>query len=266
MNKISKTIHSSSTQYNLISFITAGYPRLSTTLQAIRIFDQIGVNIIEVGLPYSVPLADGPIIQNASINALSTGTNYNKVIQLINTVNQEINTPLVLFVYYNLIINRGIIKFLQQISRIGVQGLLVPDLPIEEADYIIYLCRQFDIELIFLVAPTTSFSRTKKVISKSFGCIYLVSKTGVTGTSSNVLINIEDFVHQIRKITNKPLILGFGISTISHIEKLYSLPINGIVIGSAFIKKLSSTSNNLNQVSQFCKKIKWLIEEGQEKT
>ena len=262
MNKISKIIQNSLTQQSLISFITAGYPKLSTTIQAIRIFDQLGVNIVEIGLPYSVPLADGPIIQHAYMNALSTGTNYNKVILLISRVNKEINTPLVLFVYYNLILTRGTIKFVQQISRIGVQGLLVPDLPIEEADYIIYLCHQFDIELIFLVAPTTSLLRIKKIISKSFGCIYLVSKTGVTGTSSNELINIESFINQIRKITNKPLILGFGISTTSHIEKLYTLPINGIVIGSAFMTRLSSRNNSLNQLFSFCKKIKWLIEKG----
>ena len=260
MNKISRTIQNSLTKHSLISFLTAGYPKLSTTMEAIQVFDQLGVTIIEVGLPYSVPLADGPIIQHASITALSNGTSYSKILKLISKVNKAINTPLIVFAYYNIIVNQSITIFIQQLSRIGVQGLLIPDLPIEEADYIIYLCNEFDVELIFLVAPTTSYLRIKKIVRKSFGCIYLVSKTGITGTSSDKSVNIKYFINRIKNLTNRTLILGFGISTILQIQQLDELSINGIVIGSAFTKRLSSKTNKIEQLSRFCRKIIWIIE------
>ena len=237
----------------------AGDPSLDITKEAIIAFDSVGADTIELGLPYSIPLADGPIIQTASNRALAKHINFDKVLDLVETVNKNIKAPIILFTYCNPIFSRGVFIFIQNIARAGIQGLLVPDLPLEESDYIIYLCHQFNIELIFLVAPTSTIARVQNIVSKASGCIYLVSKTGVTGIPSDIQARVKTLVTSIKNTTNRPLMLGFGISNLKQIDNLCTtLEIEGIVLGSVFVKKLSEETKEggIAKISQFCQKIK----------
>nr|YP_009297574.1 tryptophan synthase alpha subunit [Hildenbrandia rivularis]AOM67118.1 tryptophan synthase alpha subunit [Hildenbrandia rivularis] len=260
MTRISQVIQQSTSTCTcaLIVFITAGDPNLNITKAALEILDKSGVNVIELGLPYSVPLADGPIIQTASNRALMQDTNLDKILNMLNKVNLTITTPIILFTYYNPVLSRGIFTFICDISRVGVKGLIIPDLPFEESAYIAYLCDQFSIELIFLIAPTSTVTRIHKIAKKSSSCIYLVSKTGVTGMHTNKEMFINSLITKVKKITSKPLIVGFGISTLNHIRSFHQLDIEGIVLGSAFVQRLANQTikTKLEEISEFCHAIK----------
>ena len=261
MHTISQAIKKLNTNCALIPFITAGDPDLASTVKAIKSLDLAGADIIELGLPYSVPLADGTTIQNASNRALIKGTCLDQVLNIIQLTVNNISAPIILYTYYNIVLSRGIAKFIEEIYYAGVKGLLIPDLPLEESDYLNLLCNQFNIELIFLIAPTSSLKRIRSIIQKSSGCIYLVSKTGVTGTYSDIKSQVKNIILQIKTLTNKPIILGFGISTIKQVQQICKLNVEGIVMGSAFVQKLSegSPEEGINRLTQFCKEIKKTI-------
>nr|YP_009294061.1 tryptophan synthase alpha subunit [Hildenbrandia rubra]AOM67303.1 tryptophan synthase alpha subunit [Hildenbrandia rubra] len=258
MTSISQTIQNSSSKCALIPFITAGDPNLKITAEAIIALHKSGADVIELGLPYSVPLADGPTIQEASNRALIQNTTLDKVLKIVKNINQSVTIPIVLFTYYNPLISRGILQFIQDISRVGIQGLLIPDLPLEEADYINYLCHQFNIELIFLISPTSTTVRIKNIVDKANGSIYLVTKTGVTGTPSKLQPITKYLIDTIKTITYQPLILGFGISTPDQVKNLCNLNIEGIVLGSIFVKKLSNktSTTGIKKIIEFCKELK----------
>nr|YP_009296611.1 tryptophan synthase alpha subunit [Apophlaea sinclairii]AOM65751.1 tryptophan synthase alpha subunit [Apophlaea sinclairii] len=268
MFTISQVLQHSSAKFSLIPFITAGDPDLYTTAEVIQTLDYARVDIIELGLPYSVPLADGPVIQAASSRALSKKTHFKTVLNLIKSVNCNLNTPLVLFTYYNPLLSYGTFKFIQYISYTGIQGILIPDLPLEESEYVLHLCYYFNIELIFLVAPTSTLERTKKIVNKTSGCIYLVSKTGVTGTYSILQRRVQDLINYITYITKKPLIVGFGISTVEQVVRLCKLKIQGVVLGSIFVSKLANkkSKDNVKKVFSFCQDIKQKIKEYKKST
>lgn len=257
MTVISKTLNALNGRRALIPFITAGNPDLIETEHVLRILDQEGADIIEVGLPYSDPLADGPIIQAASKKALDNGTNLDKIIDLLKKMIPTLKAPLVFFTYYNPILARGIDRFLNEISEVGIKGLIVPDLPLEEADYLLTLCKKYKIELILLITPTSSEERIDKIVEKSQGTIYIVSSTGVTGIRQEIKNDIKNVIDRIKKKTDKLLILGFGISTKEHVLKVSQWNIDGIVIGSAFVKCLSANtqSERLSNLRTFCASI-----------
>nr|YP_009314882.1 Tryptophan synthase alpha subunit [Scinaia undulata]SCW23337.1 Tryptophan synthase alpha subunit [Scinaia undulata] len=258
MSTISQILKSRVDRCALIPFITAGYPNIEITESALRILDHEGADIIELGLPYSDPLADGPIIQEASKHALSDGMTFNKLLELLDRVNGEIKAPLVLFTYYNPILARGIEVFLEEVSCAGIKGLIVPDLPLEEADYVISLCTKFSLELILLVTPASPTNRIAKIVEKAQNIIYVVSSTGVTGLRSNINLEMKDFIHDIKSVTSKSLILGFGISNADHVSQISRWEIDGIVIGSAFVKCLmhSDYKQGLDKLQIFCRTIK----------
>nr|YP_009314471.1 Tryptophan synthase alpha subunit [Liagoropsis maxima]SCW22725.1 Tryptophan synthase alpha subunit [Liagoropsis maxima] len=258
MTTISQTLNSLQNQCGLIPFITAGIPNLASTENALKLLDNSGADIIEIGLPYSDPLADGPIIQQASTKALQQGVTFDKLLHLLNNIHDKIKAPLILFTYYNPILARGIFRFLQDIADSGIKGLIIPDLPLEEADYVINVCSQLSLELILLVTPTSSVDRVNSIISKSQGLIYVVSSTGVTGLRENVKLEMKDFVRNIKSKTDKLLILGFGISQLRHVEQVARWDIDGVVIGSAFVKCLSDENHQegLAKLEKFCCSVK----------
>ena len=262
MSAISSVFKKLGKQCALIPFITAGDPNLVSTSKAIQILDQYGADIIELGLPYSDPLADGPVIQAASNRALKQGVNLNDILAMVKIVNTKIQAPIVLFTYYNPILNLGINNFVNAISNAGIKGLLIPDLPIEESEYIISVCQSFNIELILLLAPTSSIERIHKIIKQAPGCIYLVSTTGVTGQKSELTLQLKELTNTIKRITEKSIILGFGISTTDQIEEIRNWNIDGIVIGSAFVKRLASSlpKDGLEEIKYFCTTAKNVIE------
>nr|QCI06348.1 Tryptophan synthase alpha subunit [Dictyurus purpurascens] len=265
MNRISEILSNQSSNSNcaLIPFITAGYPNVDITIQALHLLDKQGADAIELGIPYSDALADGPLIQYSSKIALEQGVRVDEVLSILKKVSQNLTTPVIIFSYYNPILVRGINKFVREISLFGAKGLVIPDLPIEETDYLSYLCNIYNIELILFISPTSSYKRISIILSKAPGCLYLVSSTGVTGIRNNINSSINDLSNYIKSKTNKSIMLGFGISNVDQASQVSKWNIDGIVMGSAFIDILSSkTLDNksiLNNLSIFCSDIKSVI-------
>lgn len=240
MTNISNVLYNKASNCALIPFITAGYPDLQSTIKALHILDYNGADIIELGIPYSDALADGPLIQEASRIALTNGVYIDQVLSILNAVSSKLNAPIIIFTYYNPILVRGVYKFITDIASSGAKGLIIPDLPLEETDYITQLCLNFHVELILFISPTSSNLRVNAVLSKSSGCIYLVSSNGVTGLRSQINSHMGNLAGQIKLKTNKLVILGFGISNINQVSNISKWSIDGIVIGSAFIKAMSN--------------------------
>nr|YP_009399051.1 Tryptophan synthase alpha subunit [Taenioma perpusillum]ARW68448.1 Tryptophan synthase alpha subunit [Taenioma perpusillum] len=244
----------------LVPFITAGYPSLKITANALYTLDKYGADIIELGIPYLDALADGPIIQRASQAALNSGVYIDQILGMLKTIN--LKSPLIIFTYYNPILSRGVKNFINEIAECGVQGLIIPDLPFEEIDYIAFLCEYYCIELVLFVAPTSSKTRIINILNKSTGCIYLVSSTGVTGFRKSIASNIKDLSSTIKLQTNKLIMLGFGISNKDQAFKASCLNIDGIVVGSAFIKILSEYENDkdeariIDNLKDFCSSLR----------
>lgn len=263
MNSITEVLRNKRPGCSLIPFITAGYPDLDTCIKALYTLDRQGADVIELGIPYSDALADGPIIQESSKLALEQGTYIETVLGILNTVKATLRVPIVIFTYYNPILNRGIEKFIREISLCGAKGLIIPDLPVEELDYLIELCANFSIELILFVSPTSSPVRISSILSKSPGCIYLLSSNGVTGCRKEISSQVNDLAISIKKKTDKFIILGFGISNSKQASRIAKWNIDGIVIGSAFIQSMLGKSSHeaLDSLSLFCSQIRSAIDQ-----
>ena len=246
----------------LIPFITAGYPNLDLTIEIMHILDNNGADIIELGIPYSDALADGPMIQQSSKIALDQGVYIDEILCLLEKVNSNLKAPIIIFTYYNPILARGINQFVEEISLRGVKGLIVPDLPIEETDYLAYLCSEYSIELILFIAPTSSQNRIASILSKAPGCLYLVSSTGVTGIRDSLNSKVNHVLNYIKSSTGKSIMLGFGISNVSQVNYISQWNIDALVIGSAFTRVLSSSSDYksvIQALGVFCKNMKTAI-------
>jgi tryptophan synthase alpha chain len=245
----------------LIPFITAGDPDLVTTEQALKALDQNGADIIELGVPYSDPLADGPVIQAAATRALQRGTTLDQVLEMVSRVAPQLRSPIVLFTYYNPILNRGVEPFLEQVAAAGVKGLVVPDLPLEEAEVLLQPALAHGIELILLVAPTTPKERIVAIAAKSQGFIYLVSTTGVTGMRSQIEGRVKELILELRAVTDKPIGVGFGISQAEQARQVMEWGADGVIVGSAFVKRLSDTvpERNVREIAEFCGMLKAAI-------
>ena len=263
MNAISQRLKAlrQAKQCALIPFITAGDPDLETTAAALKLLDRNGADLIELGVPYSDPLADGPVIQAAATRALEKGTKLEQVLEIVAKVSPEIQAPIILFTYYNPILNRGIKPFLEQIAKVGVKGLVVPDLPLEEADELLEAAARVGIELILLVAPTSSETRIKAISAKSQGFIYLVSVTGVTGMRSQIQSRVKDLLVEMRQITDKPIGVGFGISTPEQAQQVKEWGADAVIVGSAFVRALETgtPAEGLQAVEKLCQELKSAI-------
>ncbi len=245
----------------LIPFITAGDPDLATTAAALKTLDAAGADAIELGVPYSDPLADGPVIQAAATRALAQGVKLNDVIEMVAQVSPQIAAPIILFTYYNPILNLGIRSFLTKIATAGVKGLVVPDLPLEEAEELLVPAAEIGIEVILLVAPTSSEERIAAIASKSQGFIYLVSVTGVTGVRAGLEDRVGDILAKIRTITDKPIAIGFGISAPEHAQQVRKWGADGVIVGSAMVKRLAegTPAQGLKSIDSFCRSLKAAI-------
>lgn len=245
----------------LIPFITAGDPDLATTAAALQTLDRNGADIIELGVPYSDPLADGPVIQAAATRALERGTNLDRVLEMLQATTPSLRSPIVLLIYYNLILHRGIDNFLQQAAAAGVAGLVVPDLPLEEAPGLLEPASKMGIDLILLIAPTSSTERIEAIARSSQGFIYLVSVTGVTGIRTEVETRVSDLLQEIRGATDKPIAVGFGISQASHARQVKEWGADAAIVGSAFVKRLAegTPEQGLSAIAEFCQSLKAAI-------
>jgi tryptophan synthase alpha chain len=242
----------------LIPFITAGDPDLETTAKALQVLDRSGADIIELGVPYSDPLADGPVIQAAATRALQRGTTLDQVLEMVKATTPSLQAPIILFTYYNPILHRGIDKFLAQIKDAGVAGLVVPDLPLEEAAGLLKPANEFDLDLTLLVAPTSSAQRIEAIAQASQGFIYLVSVTGVTGMRSQMESRASDLLKKIRSVTDKPIGVGFGISDVEQARQVRDWGADAAIVGSAVVKRLAegTPQAGLEAIAQFCQNLK----------
>ncbi|MBD2072943.1 tryptophan synthase subunit alpha [Phormidium sp. FACHB-592] len=245
----------------LIPFITAGDPDLETTAEALRVLDRSGADLIELGVPYSDPLADGPVIQAAATRALKRGTRLDQVLEVVRSVSPTLQAPIILFTYYNPILNRGIETYLQQISAAGVRGLVVPDLPLEEAETLLKPAAEFGIDVTLLIAPTSPKERILAIAEQSQGFIYLVSTTGVTGMRTQVQSRVKDLLLELRTVTDKPIGVGFGISQPEHARQVMEWGADAAIVGSAFVKRLAdgSPTEGLQAIETFCQSLKAAI-------
>jgi len=250
-------------QCALIPFITAGDPDLQTTAQALQILDRSGADLIELGVPYSDPLADGPVIQAAATRALAKGTRLDAVLEMLKTVSPSLKSPIVLFTYYNPILNRGVEQFFQDIAAAGAKGLVVPDLPLEEVEPVSLAAAAHGIEIILLVAPTTPKERFAMIAERSQGFLYLVSVTGVTGMRTKIESRVQELITDLRGVTDKPIGVGFGISEASQAKQVMEWGADAVIVGSAFVKRLAegSPDQGLKTIETFCRSLKAAISE-----
>jgi len=265
MNQISNILKNNyqKSVCSLIPFITAGYPNVNLTLDILIELDRQGADAIELGVPYSDALADGPLIQEASKVSIENGTSLSSVFAILRKANGLINTPIIIFTYYNPILVKGIKSFISKISLLGAQGLIIPDLPLEESNYVNLLCKMNNVELIMFISPTSSDERILDIVQKSEGCLYLVSSTGVTGIRDSVDDSITRISNDILIHSNKMVMLGFGIAYPDHVKNIIrsNSRINGFVVGSAFTRILSTYLNKGNHdvvrdVGRFCAQMK----------
>lgn len=242
----------------LIPFITAGDPDLETTAKALQVLDHAGADMIELGVPYSDPLADGPVIQAAATRALQRGTTLEQVLEMLKGISPSLRSPIILFTYYNPILHRGVDKFLWQIKEAGVSGLVVPDLPLEEAAGLLKPASEVGIDLTLLVAPTSSPERIEAIARASQGFIYLVSVTGVTGIRTEMHTRVGDLLQQIRNVTDKPIGVGFGISDPQQARQVQAWGADAAIVGSAVVKRLAegTPEQGLEAIAQFCQNLK----------
>jgi len=228
----------------LIMYIMAGDPDMTTTKALVLEMEKAGCDIIELGVPFSDPLADGSTIQSAAIRSLKNETNISDVFKLVSEIRKTSTIPLIVMTYYNLILNYGEERFVTNAVSVGLDGIILPDLPPEEAKALIGYSKKAGLDVIFLLAPTSTEERIGLVCKMSHGFIYYVSLTGVTGSSLGTQYSIKESVGKIKAITKKPVAVGFGISTPTQAAQIASCGADGVIVGSALVKIIENNIDN----------------------
>ncbi|MBE0479324.1 tryptophan synthase subunit alpha [Candidatus Aerophobetes bacterium] len=236
-----------------IPFLTLGYPDMKTCMDLILELEKRGADIIELGIPFSDPLADGPVIQNASYEALRGGVTLKKAIKFVSKLREKTSIPLIFMGYYNPVFKFGQERFVQQAKDAGVDGLILADLPPEEGEDIRQMAKEKDLALIFLLTPVSSEARIKLISSISEGFIYCVSYTGITGGGEEKQTMLTSLLHKIKSCSKTPVVIGFGISSPSQAKKASRLA-DGVIVGSAIIRKIMENKGKddmVNKVGDF---------------
>ena len=247
----------------LIPYLTAGDPDLDTTLSLILEMDRQGADLIELGVPFSDPAADGPTIQEASVRALKRGVTLVNIMDMISSLRNETDIPIILFGYYNPFFHYGVERLALRAKEVGVDAFLVVDLPPEEvAEFQVHL-DPLGIDFIFLLSPTTPLERVRMVDKKAGGFLYAISLTGITGAREQLPPELEEYVSGIRKTVSLPVAVGFGISTPQQAAVVAGLA-DGVVIGSAVVKKIHDAppGEAVQKVGKFIKVLKEAVREG----
>ncbi len=217
-----------------VAFITCGDPDLETTAAVVREAVRNGADLIELGIPFSDPTAEGPVIQGANIRALAGGVTTNKIFDLVRELRKDVTIPMVFMTYANVVYSYGSEKFISICNEIGIDGLILPDLPFEEKEEFIDICHQYDVDLISLIAPTSE-GRIAMIAKEAEGFIYVVSSLGVTGTRDKITADLGSVVKSIRENTDVPCAIGFGISKPEQAKEMADIS-DGAIVGSAIIK------------------------------
>ncbi len=241
----------------LITFISAGVPDLETTKEIILDMEKKGVDIVEIGIPNSRPAADGPVIVEASRRALEGGVKISKVMDMVTELRKDTDIPLVYLVYFNSVFVYGIDRFLAKCSEIGIDGILIPDLPIEERGEVLEACEENGVYLIPLVTPSSE-ERIEQITKNAKGFVYCVAVKGVTGTRTAINEDIEEYMNLVSKYTDLPRAIGFGVST-PEMAREYKDYAEGVIVGSAIVKKLLEDKSNeeiVEDVGEFVSSLK----------
>lgn len=232
-----------------VAFITAGDPNLSTTVDLVIAFEKAGVDIIELGVPFSDPMADGATIQAASERALKNGTNLSKIFDAVKKIRLASSIPIALMTYYNPVYAYGDKAFIAKCKEVGVDGVIIPDLPPEEAGELRRAALANEISTVFFVAPTTTDARVKQNAQAATGFIYYVSLTGVTGVKQALPTDVIKDIARIKKITQKPICAGFGINDAKQARAI-AAHADGVIVGSAIIKQIQAFAGKKNLVKE----------------
>lgn len=225
-----------------IAFITCGDPDLETTKEAVIAAVKGGADLIELGIPFSDPTAEGPVIQGANLRALNGGVTTDKIFEFVKDLRKSVSVPMVFMTYANVVYSYDSEKFIKICSEIGMDGLILPDLPFEEKEEFEDICNKYDIDLVSLIAPTSE-KRISMIAREAKGFIYVVSSLGVTGTRSSITTDLDSIVKVIRENTDIPCAIGFGISTPEQAAKMSNIS-DGAIVGSAIIKLLEKHGKN----------------------
>ncbi len=217
-----------------IPFITCGDPDLETTAAAVKAMVENGADLIELGIPFSDPTAEGPVIQGANIRALSGGITTDKIFEFVKELRRDVTIPMVFMTYANVVFSYGAERFISTCKDIGIDGLILPDLPYEEKEEFLPICRKYGVDLVSLIAPTSE-NRIAMIAKEAEGFLYIVSSLGVTGTRSEIKTDLASIVSVVRQNTSIPCAIGFGISTPEQAKKMADIS-DGAIVGSAIIK------------------------------
>ncbi|MFO0773640.1 MAG: tryptophan synthase subunit alpha [Nitrospiraceae bacterium] len=242
----------------LITYIMAGDPSLSDTEALVLALEQAGADVIELGVPFSDPIADGPVIQQAADRALKSGTTLKKILAMTTGLRTKTQIPLVLMAYYNTIYAYGEAAFCRDAVVAGIDGLIVPDMPVEESGPLNALATPAGLDLIFLLAPTSTASRRTMVARASHGFVYYVSLTGITGAKLTDMGDVEQNLNKIRKVSKVPVSVGFGVATPDDVKRLAKTA-DGVIVGSALVKRIAELPHNptaLTSIADFVRSLK----------
>ena len=238
-----------------IPFITCGDPDLETTAAVVRAAVKNGADLIELGIPFSDPTAEGPVIQGANLRALSGGVKTDYIFELVRGLRTDVSVPMVFMTYANVVFSYGAEKFISTCARIGIDGLILPDLPFEEKDEFLPLCHKYGVDLISLIAPTSE-DRISMIAKEAEGFLYIVSSLGVTGTRNEITTDLASIIKVVRENMDIPCAIGFGISTPQQAAKMAALS-DGVIVGSAIIKLLEQYGqDSAPHVGEYVKSMK----------
>lgn len=225
-----------------IGFLTAGDPSKEKTIEYILAMEKAGADIVEIGIPFSDPIAEGQVIQNANIRALANGINTDEIFDLVKEVRNKSNIPLAFLTYINPVFYYGYEKFFKKCHSVGINGIIIPDLPYEEKSEIVDFAKKYDVDIISLIAPTSK-DRIQMIAKDATGFIYLVSSMGVTGVRSEIKTNLNEIIDDIRQVTDVPIAVGFGINTPEQSNKIAKIA-DGVIVGSAIVKIIEKHGND----------------------
>ena len=248
----------------LIAYITLGYPSIEATLRAVPLLVRAGCDIVELGIPFSDPLADGATIQKASFHALQNGVTPELCLKTARQLRQRVAIPLLFMTYFNPVSSYGLDRFCHDCAEAGIDGLIIPDLPPEEGAELETLTQQHGIDLVYLLAPTSTESRIRLVADRSRGFIYLVSVTGVTGARNQLPADLGEFVRRVKQIARLPVCVGFGISTPEQAEQV-ATSADGVIVGSRLLQLMEAGEGAMSPLEDFVRDLRKALDKAARK-
>lgn len=243
-----------------VPFIVAGDPDFETSIEIVKKFVESGADALEIGFPFSDPVADGPSVQAADLRSLKSGMTTDRCFEFISKIREFTSIPIGLLVYYNLIYTRGVENFYKNASQVGVTGILAADLPPEEAETAVKMAEKYNINQIFMVAQTTGNDRIDKIVELGSGFLYVVAVMGVTGARSDINTSTVELIKRVKSRTDLPMIVGFGISKPEHVKYVIKSGSDGAIVASAIINITTKNINNMDkaieEIGEFCIELK----------